>query len=821
MRTPFALLAGVALSLSALPAVGSTTTPEPEAPVSVNAWSDQAPPPASERVIVRWDAGSSRAQRTAARASVSTDDSVSLGKRFQVLGLSEGQDPDQAVAALKADPAVQDAARDGYSELHATQPNDPLFNQLWGLENKGLNVNGVTGSVAGDDIDALKAWDKTTGDNSVIVADLDSGIRPQHPDLKNRVWSNSDEVPGDGIDNDGNAYVDDTFGMDFAGADIDVDPLLFDNDPTDDIPQGGHGVHTAGTIAAQGDNGIGITGVAQKATIMPLRVCGWSPTYQGVYCPFSSQIAGINYAGANGAKIANMSLGGTSSEPLVRDAFAANPQVLFVVSAGNSSANTELSGQTSYPCAWDPSTSAIPGAVDNVVCVAATDQKDAKASFSNWGKNNVDIAAPGTETLSTYVGNDVYKEDFDDGGFNFSGWNNGGWTRTSGAPLTSFGLTNDSATQGGTTRVVATPTITVQGPGWCSLFFWRKLTSTGNDDQANNDKFVYRSLVNGLPATITTGINQNPLKTSVSFNIPAGSNTIGWDFSFRKGLTTPSTNGVWIDDVRFNCYAAPGQETSTSYEFLQGTSMAAPHVTGAAALLAAYEPSATTMELKKALLDTVEPIAQLNPDTGTFPIKTGGRLNADQALSALDALVAPQTSITSGPSGSSTDTTAKVEFASSTKAPVSFECRVDGAQFSACTSPLSLSGLAVGDHTVEVRAKDTHGNADPTPASASWTVVAPVVPTPPNPPQQVLSVPTKVTGVSVKRSKSKAVIRWKPVTGATSYKVTVGKKSSTTTSPKFTLKKLKPKSKATVKITAVNSAGSSPVVTVKVKRAKA
>ncbi len=309
--------------------------------------------------------------------------------------------PDQAVAELKNNPDVANASRDGYSALHATQPNDSLFDHLWGLDNRGLNVGGVGSSTPGDDISALDAWSKTVGDKSVIVADLDDGIRPAHPDLRNRIWNNADEVPGDGLDNDANGYVDDTFGMDFAGANIDLDPIPADNDPTDDIPQGGHGTHTAGTIAAEGNNGQGITGVAQKASIMPLRVCGWSPTYSGVYCPYSSQIAAINYAGANGAKIANMSLGGFDGDSLVRDAFAANPNVLFVVSAGNDTNNNDAT--PTYPCSYDPTTSGISGAIDNVVCVAASDQNDSKASFSNWGKTKVDIAAPGTETLSTYT----------------------------------------------------------------------------------------------------------------------------------------------------------------------------------------------------------------------------------------------------------------------------------------------------------------------------------------------------------------------------------------------------------------------------------
>ncbi|TXH40910.1 MAG: hypothetical protein E6Q90_12825 [Actinobacteria bacterium] len=812
MRAAIVLLAGASLAIAVSPPAQAAETQESPSPV--NAWSD-AKAPEPSRVIVRWAGDASRADRVQARAAVDTQDFTGLGKRFQVLALPEGEDASEAVARLEKDPAVADAGLDGYSELHAISP-DPLFDQLWGLDNQGIPVGGAITSTAGADIDAIKAWTKTTGSKSVIVADLDDGIRPQHPDLKNRIWNNADELPADGIDNDGNGYVDDTFGMDFAGPDIEVDPLVFDNDPTDDIPQGGHGTHTAGTIAAQGNNGEGITGVAQEATIMPLRVCGLAPSASRVFCPYSAQIAAINYAGANGAKIANMSLGGTFEEPLVRDAFAANPQVLFVISAGNDGRDTQLSGQTTFPCSYDPTTSSVQGAVDNVVCVAASDQDDARANFSNWGKTNVDIAAPGTETLSTYTTAPAFTETFE-GSFGFTGWTNGGWKHVSGDRLTSFGITNDTATQtGGTTRTLQTPTVTVSGPGLCTLSFFRTLTSTGNDSQSINDEFLYRGVVNGTPQSAIRGVNQAPGVYATNFPVPAGSSQVAVSFSFRKGTNTAASNGVWLDDVKLTCWVPPGQESSESYGFLQGTSMAAPHVTGTAALLASYEPQASTMQLKQALLSTVDAVAQFNPDTGFFPISTGGRLNADKALDKIDALVAPETRIDSGPSGTTTDTNATVTFSSPAKNPVSFECRIDGAAFSACTSPVSLNGLAVGTHTFEVRAKDTPGNADPTPATASWTVAAP-------PPPQVkpaLAAPTKVTGVKVKRKKTKATITWSAVSGATSYRVTVGKTTKTTTKPSFTVKKLKPKSKATVRIAAVNSAGSSPVVTVKVKRAK-
>jgi subtilisin family serine protease len=805
MRAALALLAGAALSLSAAPAAQASGPPE----VPDGVRPTQTAPPVSDRVIVRWEAGSSRAERAEARAEVGAADSANLGKRFHLLGLPDGADAAAAVAELEKDPAVADAERDGYSVLQLNEPNDPLFNQLWGLDNKGLNIDGVASSTPGADIDALKAWGKTVGDNSVIVADLDDGIRPNHPDLTNRIWNNADEVAGDGIDNDGNGFIDDTFGMDFAGADIDA--LAFDNDPTDDIPQGGHGTHTAGTIAAEGNNGEGITGVAQKTTLMPLRVCGWSSVSQGVFCPFSSQIAGINYAGANGAQVANMSLGGTTGSTLVRDALAENPQVLYVIAAGNNGKDVELGGQTTFPCSWDPTTSGIPGAVDNVVCVAASDQNDLRASFSNWGRTKVDLAAPGTEILSTYPFATPLAEDFEAAGWPYAGWSDGGWVRSNAAPLSNWGITSTTnpAQADGTTRTTTTPTVSVLGPTRCRLTMDRIIQRSASDT-AN-----YKVYQDGVEI-----FTFNPTSSGVAFgefNVDAGTHDIRASFSFTRSGGA-ATNGFSLARVGLSCNVPVGSETSSNYGFLQGTSMATPHVTGAAALLKAYEPGASTMQLKQALLSSVDPVAVFNPNSGLYPISTGGRLNADKALTAVDALIAPGTSITSAPSGSTSDTSATFAFTSDAKTPVTFECRVDGAAFAACSSPFQASGLAPGTHAFEVRAKDQPGNVDPTPATATWSVLQP--PPPVQPVQPSVLPPAKVTGVTVKRSNKKAVIRWGAVPGATSYLVKVGKKSTSSPSTRFTLKRLKPRKAYRIQIIAVNSAGSSDPVNVRIKKAK-
>lgn len=256
--------------------------------------------------------------------------------------------------------------------IYTTQiiPNDPRFAEMWGLHNIGQ-----TGGTADADVDGPEAWDKKTGSTAVTVAIIDTGVAYNHADLAANMWVNSREIAGNGIDDDGNGYVDDVRGWDFANN---------DNNPMDDH---GHGTHTAGTAGAVGNNATGITGVAWQVKIMPLKFL----TANGGGS--SSNVArAILYASAMGAKISNNSWGGGAYSQTIENAIATANQrgMLFVVAAGNANANNDTT--TSYPC-----NSPQP----NVLCVAATDHNDNKASFSNYGAVNVDLGAPGVSILST------------------------------------------------------------------------------------------------------------------------------------------------------------------------------------------------------------------------------------------------------------------------------------------------------------------------------------------------------------------------------------------------------------------------------------
>jgi subtilisin family serine protease len=285
-------------------------------------------------------------------------------------------------AYLKSIPAVKAVERDATLYSPAKMPNDPRFanGELWGLNNTGQS-----GGKADADIDAPEAWDISTGSSSVVVAVIDSGIQYDHPDLKDNMWTNPGETPGDGIDNDGNGFVDDVYGWDFANNDASVYDGTFDD----------HGTHVAGTIAGRGDNGTGVVGVSWNTKIMSIKFLdhGFGST--------SDAIAAVNYAtmmktrGVN-IPITSNSWGGGSFSQALKDAIDAGGSAgtLFVAAAGNRGTNNDSIPH--YPSTYDSTC---------IVAVAATDRKDAMASFSCYGATSVDLGAPGVDIVSAVPAN--------------------------------------------------------------------------------------------------------------------------------------------------------------------------------------------------------------------------------------------------------------------------------------------------------------------------------------------------------------------------------------------------------------------------------
>jgi large repetitive protein len=247
-------------------------------------------------------------------------------------------------------------------------PNDPLYSQLWGLPK----------------ISAPDAWDITTGDPSVVIADTDTGADYNHPDLGPNVWVNQGEICNNGIDDDNNGYIDDCIGWNFFNN---------NNDPSDITALGGgHGSNTAGIMGAVGNNGIGVTGVMWNAQIMLLKMGNGS-------FPVTAIVPAIDYAWANGARIINASWGSRSFSTPIQSAIqrAGDAGVLFVTAAGNNGTNNDVT--PFYPANYD---------LPNIISVANTTQSDVLrtgSTPSNWGPSTVHLAAPGTNILSTYPGN--------------------------------------------------------------------------------------------------------------------------------------------------------------------------------------------------------------------------------------------------------------------------------------------------------------------------------------------------------------------------------------------------------------------------------
>lgn len=629
----------------------------PRALAATDSVASPAVPPTPEAatsgkdVIVQWAGGAGRADKAEARDAADVIAKHGLGDpRLQLVGVEPGQSIGDAIDSLEADPAVALAEPDGFSTPNAF-PNDPLFEQLWGLRNLGLGIDGFGGGVSGDDIDALGAWERTIGTPTTVVADLDTGYRFEHPDLESVAWTNPGEIAGNGIDDDDDGIVDDVHGADFVGPSADVTPMA-DGDPTDeDLVSGGHGVHTAGTIGAAGNNGVGITGVAQDVRIMPLRVCSRSSSAGESRCPVSSQIAAINYAGAKGARVANMSFGGLGFSQAEVNAFAANPQTLFVISAGNDAEDNDSVHH--YPCDYTPQTQASPpvqGAIDNIVCVAATDQADGLASFSDWGATSVDIGAPGTETLSTYPYVKPLEDRFTVDDF-ASKWpatgTDGGFERTNESPLTSFGMTDTvGAPTANTVRETTSAAITIPPNGGC------KLNQTRRVSLATGDEYRYSVFLDGVektgaspPGSAEPGLERRFLELPASFSAGGEAKV---RFRFKTGSAPAAGSGVWLDDISIVCVQGIGQ--ADSYGFLQGTSMAAPHVTGAAALLFSRVPSASVTEVRDALLSGVDKVPSLATKT-----TSNGRLDVSKAMDVLEGIEPPDEDAPAAPELTSTD----------------------------------------------------------------------------------------------------------------------------------------------------------------------
>jgi subtilisin family serine protease len=549
------------------------------------------------KVIVRFAPGLGRA----AQARAASELGGHLSRRLGVAGLGVVStppriDPRRAARRAAAQPGVLYAEPDQLIDYRAT-PNDPYFGRQWALHNTGQSVVATSGT-PGADIDALPAWDLGTGSASVIVADVDTGADLTHPDLAANIWVNPDEIPGNHIDDDGNGLTDDVNGWDWADS---------DNSPNDSRSfDQGHGTETASVIGAVGNNGIGMTGVDWRVSLMPLRAATLSDT-----------ISAFVYARQKGARVINFSAGFPFYSQALKDTIDNLPTVLVVNAADNGGFNGRGDNSdkvSDFPCKFKSL---------NLICVAASNQRDRLTTFSNFGPASVDLAAPGQNVLGAYPPKALsydLNEFFDEPlgkrirhGGRHDKW---GLTKKLGGSLTDSprGDYRDN-----TNSFVSTRAIDLRQRRACEVDFYLLTRLQDGPDrllvEAKRRGGGWRELGS------YTGANKGDFHFLRFPKIFSGARSARVRFRLHTNSST-RLDGVYLDDLQVTCVT-----TAPTYAYADGTSFAAPQVAGAAGLIFARFPTSSVADVKSRLLTNVKHLPSM-----AGKLVSGGRLDTYAAV---------------------------------------------------------------------------------------------------------------------------------------------------------------------------------------------
>ena len=553
-----------------------------------------------------------------------TKDDIIESGNIVVYKIKDNRSVEEVINEIEQDSNVEIAQPNYYSYSSDLETNDTEKNNLWGLDNFGQTItfdSGVTTTgTLGADIDLKRAWNVSVGTSDVVVAVIDSGVAYNHPDLVGNMWDGSTCRDENNNDISGGCI----HGYDFVNN---------SNNPTPTANS--HGTHIAGVIAGVVNNSAGVVGVGQKIKIMALKCENPDGSFSS-----SCIIKSIDFAINNGAKVINASYGGSSFDQLEYDAINRfkNANGVFVAAAGNEDTNNDTGGH-SYPSDYD---------LDNIVSVAATDNNDQLADFSNYGATSVDVGAPGVDILSTViykkqyyenflnlteesVGSDWYLQTNENGSkilWNFGAnyLNNVDYTIDTLAPIpllyegfpTKFSF-NTRCQDSGTTSPGD-----IADSDYMTLEFSNNNGSTFTESHRWNEQSI-----SAMPdSTCSLG------KCQVVFNIDIDSSYLNDIFKYRFRWVTDGTGnsgeGCVMSDIKIIGY--PQNGVGAGYDYMDGTSMAAPHVAGLAGYLLSIDPTTTYSQVISNILDNGDSIPALTGKT-----TTGKRINAYNSVSAINA----------------------------------------------------------------------------------------------------------------------------------------------------------------------------------------
>jgi subtilisin family serine protease len=499
--------------------------------------------------------------------------------RLHRVKLKEGVTEEEAIKHYAASPLVD------LVERHALRypnkvPNDPYVADQWALQNISLP----------------KAWDFAQDCPEVVIAIVDTGVDYVHPDLLGNIWINTTEQNGTpGVDDDGNGLIDDVYGWDFA--DGDAVPL--------DVFR--HGTHVAGIIGAKGNNEEGVTGVCWTAKLMVLKV-------QADGAEEMDDLAVINalqYAADQGARIVNCSFGGDARSQAEYDAFAElkTAGILAVCAAGNSSRNIDASGLETYPASYD---------LDNILSVAASNQTNSLASFSNYGLSSVDIMAPGVSIKSTVPATEVRES-------SVIVQTASGTTTFAANAMEFAGITDDDG-------LTATAY-------YCGLGYPQDFPGEVN----GNIALIQRGTLL-FSEKVTNAQNAGAIAAVIYNNVvdtfDQNGGTLGMAGNWIPAVSLTKAQGEAILALGTPLVTVVNKVASSAaaYEVRDGTSMAAPYVSGVAALILSKNPQMSYTAAKSTIMNKVD----LLPSVAE-KIVSGGKINALAGLCSTNTVKADLT----------------------------------------------------------------------------------------------------------------------------------------------------------------------------------